>query len=395
MRNITAAEAKSIKKPGMYRAGDTLYLRVGFSGNSKSWVQRLAINGVRRDIGLGSFSLVRLAEAREKAHENRRAARIEKRDIIAEKRRAAAPTFSEAAERFHEANKPRWRAEKHAKNWIQIVSKYALPMIGERRLDSIEREDVLRILTPIWTAKAETAKKLRQNIRAVFSWAQAHGYIEHNPAGEAIDGALPRMPKVKANFRALPYAEITEALETIEASGASMSAKLALRFLILTAARSGEVRGATWGEIDLDARTWTLPAERTKSNREHRQPLSDEAVAVLEQARALSGGEGAVFPSPMKPGNPLSDMTLTKILRDTGLAERAVVHGFRTSFRTWASEETNADHAVMELALSHQVGSEVERAYARSDLFAKRARLMGQWGRFVAGSKAGKVVAIR
>ena len=394
MEKFTAARAKSLKEPGRYRAGPTLYLNISPNG-AKSWVQRLTINGVRRDIGLGSFSLVSMAEAREMAHENRRAARIEKRDPLAEKRRVKMPTFEEAARLFHEANKPRWRAEKHAKNWIQIVSKYAFPVIGSRRVDEIDREAVLRILTPIWSTKAETAKKLRQNIRAVFSWAQAHGFIEHNPGGESISGALPKMPKVQANFRALPYAEIPEALEIVEASGASMAAKLALRFLILTAARSGEVLGALWDETDLEARTWTIPAARMKSGREHRQPLSDEAVAVLENARALDDGSGLVFPSPMRRGKPMSNMTLTKILRDNGLAERATIHGMRSGFRTWASEKTSADHATMEIALSHQVGSDVERSYARSDLFAKRARLMESWGRFVAGSERGKVVAIR
>ncbi len=394
MEKFTAARAKSLKTPGRYRAGDTLYLNISPSG-AKSWVQRLAINGVRRDIGLGSFSLVSLAEAREKAHENRRAARIEKRDILAEKRRAKMPTFREAAHKVYEANKPRWRAEKHAKNWIQIVSKYAFPAIGDMRIDEIDREAVLRILTPIWSTKSETARKLRQKIRSVMQWAQAHGFIENNPAGEAIDGALPRMAKVKAHFRALDYREVGQALDIIESSGASMAAKLAIRFLILCAARSGEVRGATWGEIDTEAREWRIPGQRMKGGKEHRVPLSDEVLAVLEQARPLSGGEGVIFPSPMKTGKPLSDMTMTKILRDTGLASRATIHGFRTSFRTWASEKTNAEHAVMELALAHQVGSDVERSYARSDLFEKRRRLMDQWGRFVAGGEAGKVVAIR
>ena len=240
------------------------------------------------------------------------------------------------------------------------------------------------------------ARKLRQRIRAVLAWAQAHGHVEHNFAGEPINGALPSMPAVKSHFRALPYQEIASALDTVEASGASMAAKLCLRFLILTASRSGEARSATWAEIDEDARLWVIPGSRMKGGAEHRQPLSDAAMIVLDQARVLDDGSRLVFPSPVRRGRPLSDMALTKLLRDVALADRATVHGFRTCFRTWASEKTSADHAVMELSLAHAVGSSVERAYARSDLLAKRRRLLDQWGRFVAetGGDA-KVVALR
>ena len=204
---------------------------------------------------------------------------------------------------------------------------------------------MLSILTPVWSAKPETARRVRQRIRSVLKWGQAHGYVEHNSAGDGIDGALPAMRRVRAHFRALPYTEIPAALDTVDASPASMAAKLCLRFLILTAARSGETRRALWSEIDLDAREWRIPAERMKGGAEHRVPLSDAAVAVLEQARPLSGGEGPIFPSPMKPGQPMSDMTLTKVLRSTGLAQYATVHGFRTCFRTWASERTSPHYS--------------------------------------------------
>ena len=351
---------------------------------SKSWIQRLTINGMRRDIGLGGFPLVSLAEARDKAFENRRLAR-RGGDPLADKRKAKAPTFREAAVLTFEANKARWRHAKTATNWTGSMAKYAYPVFGDRHVDQIGREDVLRVLTPLWTRKPEMARKLRQRIRAVLAWAQAHGYIDHNFAGEAINGALPAMPAVKANFRALPYGEVAAALDTVEASRASLAAKLCFRFVVLTAARSGEARAATWSEIDEDARLWTIPAGRMKGAAEHRQPLSDAALDVLKQARALRDDSDLIFPSPMKRGRALSDMSLTKVLRDTGLAERATVHGFRTCFRTWASEKTSADHATMELSLAHAVGSAVERAYARSDLLAKRRRLMDQWAAFVTG----------
>ena len=193
------------------------------------------------------------------------------------------------------------------------------------------------------------------------------------------------MPLVKSHFRALPYQDVTEALGTVDASDASLVAKLCLRFLVLMAARSGETRGATWDEIDEEAREWRLPAERMKGRVQHRVPLSEAALQVLDQANLLRDGSGLVFPSPTRSGRPLSDMALSKLLRTTGLAERATVHGFRSTFRDWAAECTSAPHAVMELSLAHAVGSSVEQAYARSDLIAKRRALMDEWAGFVNG----------
>ena len=389
---LTAARVRVISKPGMHGDGATLYLNVAPSG-AKSWVQRLTIDGKRRDLGLGGWPLVTLAEAREKAFENRKLARAGG-DPLAAKRKAKMPTFRLAAERTFEANRPRWRNAKVEKTWMQQLKRHAFPILGDRPVDRIGREDVLRVLTPIWTSRPEAARKLRQRIRATLAWAQAHGYVEHNVAGDAISGALPAMPAVKEHYRALPYGEVADALATVEASGASLPAKLCLRFLVLTAARSGEARGATWDEIDPEAREWRIPANRMKAKAEHRVPLSDAVLAVLEQARPLREASGLVFPSPNRRNKPLSDMTLTKILRATGLAERTTVHGFRASFRDWAAETTNAPHAVMELCLAHAVGSAVEQAYARSDLLAKRRALMARWAEFVAGDGP-KVVQLR
>ena len=392
MGALTVAKLKALSIPGLNGDGGTLYLRVAPRG-SKSWIQRLTVNGTRRDIGLGGWPLVTLAEARDLAFENRRLAR-RGGDPLADKRRTKAPTFREAAAKTFEANRARWRNNKTTANWLQGMAKRVLPVLGDMPVDSIGREDVLRILTPIWTSRPEIARKLRSRIRATLAWAQAHGHVEHNAAGEGIDGALPAMPAVKAHFRAMPYGEVGAALEVIEASRASMAAKASLRLLVLTACRSGEARGATWNEIDLEAREWRIPASRMKGGAEHRVPLSDAAVAALEAVRPLRDRHDLVFPSPSRPGKALSDMTLTKVLRDTGLADRATVHGFRTAFRTWAAENTNADHAVMELCLAHHVGTAVERAYARSDLFDKRRRLMDQWAAYLAGGSA-KVVRIR
>ena len=392
MGRLTVAKLKALSTPGLHGDGGTLYVRVA-PGGSKSWIQRLTIDGRRRDIGLGGVRFVTLREARELAFENQKLAR-RGGDPLGDKRRARAPTFREAAERTFEANRGRWRNNKTTANWLQGMAKRVLPVLGDMPVDSIGREDVLRILTPIWTSRPEIARKLRSRIRAVLAWAQAHGHVEHNVAGEAIDGALPAMPAVKAHFRALPYPDVGAALDTIDGSRASVSARACLRFLVLPACRSGEARGATWDEIDTEAREWRIPASRMKGGAEHRVPLSEPVAAALEAVRPLRGPSDLVFPSPSRPGRPLSAMTLTKVLRDTGLADRATVHGFRTAFRTWASEKTNADHAVMEHCLAHHVGTAVERAYARSDLLAKRRRLMDQWGRFVAGDGSANVVRL-
>ena len=252
MAKLTNAKVKSIKKPGLHTDGQTLYLRVA-PGGSKAWVQRVMINGKRHDLGLGGWPVVSLEKARRRAFENR-VAISDGRDPLAEKRRAKVPTFKEAAKRTYETLRPRWRSEKVAKNWWQILERHAFKRIGDLSVDRLGRDDVLSVLTPLWTSKPEMGRKLRRGIKATLAWAQSHGYVEMNVAGEAIDGALPTMPSVKENFRALPYQEVGEALEIVRASRASMSAKACLEFVVLTAARSGEARLAEWSEIDLDSR---------------------------------------------------------------------------------------------------------------------------------------------
>lgn len=370
---LTVKKVRAINEPGLYGDGNTLYLRVA-PGGSKQWVQRLTVHGRRRDIGLGGCSWVTLAEARDAAYENRRLAR-RGGDPLAAKRRPAVPRFREAAERTHAAMRPRWRSEKVAVNWMQQLERHAFRRLGQLPVDRIGREDILAVLTPIWTAKPETARRVRRHIRSTLQWCQAHGFVQSNAAGEAIDGALPRMPAVKSHLRALPYRELPAALATIEASAASPNCKLALRFLILTAARSGEVRLAAWSEIDGDV--WKIPAERMKSAAEHRVPLSAAALDVLAHARLLDEGSALVFPSPARRGHALSNMTLTKLLRDTGIAERATVHGFRSSFRDWCAD-TGQPRELAEAALAHTVGG-VEGAYFRSDLLERRRRLMEDW----------------
>ena len=387
MGKLTVVGVKRLTKPGLHADGGTLYLRVGPTG-ARSWIQRVTVNGRRVDLGLGGWPIVSLKMARDRAFANRRAV-AEGRDPLVERRRAKVPTFRQASERTFEANRARWRSAKTAANWTAQMERHAFPVLADLPVNQIEREHVLRVLTPIWTAHADIARKLRGRIRAVLAWCQAHGYIEHNVAGDVIQGALPAMPAIKAHFRALPYGDVAAALATVQASQASPAAKACFRFLVLTAARSGEARLATWDEVDVEAREWRIPASRMKTNAEHRVPLSDAALAVLESVRLLRDSSSLLFPSPSRPGRPLSDVTLIKLLREQGVD--AVPHGFRSSFRDWCAE-TGKPREIAEAALAHVVGG-VEGAYFRSDLFARRRMLMDRWAAYLTEQGA-KVVRL-
>ena len=393
MGKLTIAKIRRLDRPGMYGDGGTLFLNISPTGG-KSWIQRITIHGRRRDMGLGPWPLVSLQEARDAAYDNRRTVRAGGNPMADRVRSRRVPTFREAAEAVIDANRGRWRGGKTEAGWKGQMTRYAYPVMAEVPLDQITQADVLACLKPIWSEKPETARKLRMRIRQVLQWAEAHGHVTRNVA-EAVGGALPAMPAKNRNRRALPYTEMGAALETFAASTASEAVKLCLRFLVLTACRSGEARGATWDEINMAEREWRIPAERTKTAEEHRVPLSDAALAVLQGAKALDDGSGLVFPSPHRSGKALSDMTLTRVLRVTGLTDRTTVHGCRSSFRVWASEMTSAEHAVMELSLGHHVGEKVERAYARSDLLEKRRALMQSWADYLTRpAPAGNVTPI-
>lgn len=384
MGRLTVAKVRSVCNPGRYGDGDTLYLHIA-PGGSKSWVQRLTVNGRTRDIGLGGWPVVSLATAREKAFENRRVARAGG-DPLARRQRTGIPLFREAAERTFTERKSTWRNKNHTRNWLRSLEIYAYPVLGDLRVDQIENEHVLRVLLPIWSKKMETARRVRHRVRAVLSWCQAHKFVSVNVAGEAIDGALPKMPVVQEHHMALPYSEIREVLRIVESGAGSPSAKLCFRFTVLTACRSNEALGARWDEIRWEERLWCIPAARTKINEEHRQPLSEAALEVLRQARELEDGTGWVFPSTQRPGKSLSAAAMMVVLKRNGLRERMTVHGCRATFRTWADEQTDAAEAVKELSLGHRIGNAVVRAYARGDLLEKRAALMEAWGRTVTGT---------
>ena len=287
---MTARRLDSLKTPGRYRADQTLYLIVEPSG-SRHWVQRLVVNGKRRDLGLGSYPWTSLAEARERAYENRKVAR-QGGDPVP--RPARVPTFRQAAARVEAASQ--WRGERTAANRRAAFAQYCSGIL-DSRVDQIDRRQVLAILSPIWTTKRATARNLRSWLRGVFSWAQAHEFVSVNVAGETISGALPRNGGTREHHAAVPYADVAAVLEAIERGTSALPVRACLRFVVLTAARSGEVRMATWNEIDLEARTWRVPASRMKAGAEHRVPLSDAALAVLESVRPLRSPSNLIFPS--------------------------------------------------------------------------------------------------
>lgn len=324
------------------------------------------------------------------ASRNHRDARTGGDPLRAKRETQAALTFEEAARKVHEIHLPTWRNEKHGKDFLSSLEMHAFPKLGRLKVQDVTTADVLAVLTPIWTKTNETARRVRQRIGTVMKWAIAQGWRQDNPA-DNLDGALPKVPKVKAHRVALPYDQLTSFLAVLTSSGAGPSTKQALEFLILTAARSGEVREARWGEIDMAAKVWEIPASRMKMKRPHRVPLSPRAMEILsdaERMRLAPGADAFVFPG-QRPGRPLSDMTLSKLVKELGFP--VDVHGFRTSFRTWAQERTTAAHEVAEAALAHAVGNSVSQAYARSDMFEKRRDLMERWATFIGATKGGVI----
>jgi integrase len=379
---LTAAFCAAPLKPGRYHdgGGTGLFLRVEPNG-AKLWSQRVTIQGKRRDLGLGGYPIVGLAQARAKAVENKRAA-LGGADPLQLKRAAQAiPTFAEAARTVHGLHLPTWKNAKHAAQFITTLETYAFPRMGQMRVDTITSADVMAALAPIWTAKAETAKRVMQRIGTVMGWCVAQGHRTDNPAVE-IRRALPKVARTKAHRKALAYQDVAAAIDRVMKSGAFSSTKLCFEWLVLTAARSGEARGATWDEIIQEhgkAVAWEIPAARMKMKRPHRVPLSPRAVEILAEAKAIGDGTGLLFPSLR--GKELSDMTLSKLVKELGF--EADIHGFRTSFRTWAQEQTDVPREVAEMALAHATGDATEQAYARSDLFGKRAALMEAWSGYL------------
>jgi integrase len=403
-KRLTALAINALAKVGNYPDGDNLYLRVRHDG-SKSWAFRYKLGGKQHWMSLGPLRDVTLAEAREAARKLRNDLREgispleQRRERQALATNAEGRTFDAVAKLYIDAHKAGWKNEKHAAQWSSTLKTYATPVIGNMSVGSIGLDEVLRILRPIWKEKPETASRLRGRIEAVLDYAGVHGWRKgDNPARWTgfLDQVLPAKSKVRAveHHAALPWADLPPVWEKLAVAGGTSA--LCLRFLILTATRSGEARGARWNEIDLDAKTWTIPAARMKAKQEHRVPLSDAAVAILETMKPLqSKPDGLVFPGGVK-SKPLSDVALAKAL--AAVAEGYTVHGMRSTFRDWCAESTNFPREICEQALAHSTGNASELAYKCTDHLAQRRKLMDAWARYCtspAVKPAGNVTAIR
>lgn len=383
---LSAIAVRKITKPGFHAVGGVagLLLRVSKTG-ARAWILRVTIGVKRRDIGLGGFPDVGLLQARDKARFCREKIEqgidpIEERRQVKERLKLAQInliTFDQAAKKVAAIKKQEFKSDKHAAIWIKSLETYASPVIGKIPVSEIQKAHVLKVLEPIWQTKTETASRVRGRIEKVLAWAIASDYSTgENPASWKgnLDQLLSKPNKTKAvkHFKAVPWQEISAFIKSLQAREGT--AAKALEFLILTAARSGEIRGATWQEIDIKNRLWSIPAARMKMGKTHNIPLSDQAIALLE---SLPKGKTKkpVFIAPR--GGVLSDMSILAVVKR--MKVDAVPHGFRSSFRDWIAENTNFPHHVAEMALAHAIGNKVEAAYRRGDLIEKRIRLMQAW----------------
>jgi len=388
VHRLTTKGVASITSPGFYADGDGLYLQVG-QGGARSWIYRYMLNGKQRAMGIGSAHHLSLTDARERVEEFRslRSKGVDPIDarkkfrVQAKLAADSSLTFKQCAEAYIAAHRPSWRNAKHAAQWSSTLETYVYPIFGDYPVQAVNTALVQKALDPIWSTKNETASRVRGRIEAILSWATVRGNRSgENPARWRghLEILLPAPSKVCTvkHHSALPYPELPEFMaELRDQNGAAASA---LEFLILTAARSGEIRGAQWDELDLANRVWTIPAERMKAKREHRVPLSQAAIDVLENMPSRRYVDH-IFPS-IRLGHPLSDMAILALLRRMRRHD-ITAHGFRSTFRDWVAEQTNYSSEVAEMALAHTIENKVEAAYRRGDLFEKRRELMEEWAR--------------
>lgn len=374
MNRLTVTAVNHASRPGRYGDGGGLYLVVQPSG-SKSWVCRVQRDGRRRDIGLGSLVDVNLVEARQLARDTHRLMDMGVDPVEERKPPVRKPTFRQAAVTVFEETRKTWRNQKHAQQWMNTLEAYAFPHIGNERVDHITGPMIRELLLKIWLTKPETARRVRQRIGNILDWSYSMGFRDNEAPMRAISKGLPRQPKQDGHFAAMPYDRVARFV--LKLRRRETFSRLALEFLILTAARSGEVRGATWDEFDLELALWTIPPHRMKANREHVVPLCERAVAIVRRCAELRRPGSELVFSGTKRGLPLSDMTLSKLMHQ--VKEPYTPHGFRSSFRDWVSEETNYQGDVAEAALAHLVADKTEAAYRRGKLLAKRRVMMEDW----------------
>lgn len=386
MGSLTALKVKQLTGKGRYQDGDGLFLYVKASG-ARSWIVRLQADGKRRDYGLGSAKDVTLAEAREKAATIRRDLRNGIDPVEAKRKarldRMTIPTFKEAATKKHLEIGGSFKTPRQGKRWLASMEQYAFPKLGGERIDHISETMIRDALLPIWLEKPETARRMRQRIETVMAWAKVHKFCGQLHI-DAKSLQLPPQPPRGKHHPAMAYTDVPDFVAKVSCAPET-TGRMALLFAIFTAARSGEARGATWEEIDIDAALWTIPAARMKMARDHIVPLSSASLTVLKRAAIFRTGREneRVFPSAR--GGTLSDMTLTKILRDMGIGgEAATVHGFRGSFKNWASEATGYPDAASEAALAHGDPDKVRGAYRTTDFLQLRVEMMAAWGAYCA-----------
>ena len=382
-RKLSAAFVKQVREAGKYYDEHGLFLRVEKSG-SKRWVQRTTINGRQREIGLGAADIVGLAEVREQAFENRKLARSGGDPLAAKQAAIEMPTFDVAFEQVIELYSPTWSNAKHESQFRNTLKAYASTYFGNNLVSEVSTADILRALTAIWTSKPETARRVKQRISTVMKWSVAKGYRPDDPT-QSLNQALPKNPNKQKHRKSIHYDQVNYCIKSVRQSNAMLSTKMALEFLILTATRSGEVRLATWDEVNFNSCIWTIPAQRMKSKEEHIIPLADRPMEILEYMKGLGLSKRLIFQG-SKLNRPISDMTMSKLVKELGF--ESDVHGFRTSFRVWVQEKTNTAFDVAEKALAHKTKNRVVAAYARSDLFDKRRKLMNNWAKFLSNDTA-------
>ena len=389
---LTPLKVKKATAVGRYADGNCLYLLIDKSG-SKRWVLRLVVRSKRRDMGLGSARLVSLEEARHLATTYRRVAR-EGGDPFLERvsSKSSLVTFREASFKVHKLNAPAWKNKKHSDQWISSLKRHVFPLIGDVAISEVTSSDMLAVLSPIWVEKSDTAKKIRQRLRMVIKWARAQGYYNGDDPVELAEQALPRIKPSREHFKSVSFEALPEIVSRLQSSQISLPTRLALEFLILSACRTTEVLEAHWGEMKLDDRLWTVPAQRMKANKQHEVPLTDRMIEILEVAKSIRGDSGLIFPSNIN-GRALSNNTLRLALQKR-LCVDATVHGMRSAFKDWAAETTNYANEVSEMALGHAISSKVEAAYRRGNLMTKRKQMMAEWSDYVAGRQH-KVVSFQ
>ncbi len=376
---LTDKAIRAIKKPGRYGDGGGLYL-LADNPTAKRWIWRGVIQSNRTDLGLGSYGRVSLSEARDIAREYVKVARAGDDPRVILRDTGGIPNFETAARAYHEQHKERWKAPKHRQLWINTLTKYAFPTIGKRPVDKITTPEIVAVLSPIWFEKPETAKRVKQRIATVLDDAKGKGHLTSENPVTGVSASLRSDKRTRPqHFRAMDYRDLPAFIQWLRSDDTPTMSRLALEFTILCAARTGETISANWGEIDFDKALWVVPAERMKMDREHRVPLPARCLEILETVRPITQAGGWLFEGHHS-HKPMSNMAMLALLKRHKI--EVTVHGFRSTFRDWCSEQTGFPYAAVERCLAHEPGNKVEAAYARSDLLDRRREIMTAWEAF-------------